>query len=74
MASYKQAIEMKCVECIYDPNAEGTWRQQVSNCDACMCPLWGVRPLPSGEIHHGVFVIPDMVEIRREENQGFKAN
>jgi len=70
MASYKLAIDMKCAECIYDPGSEGTWRQQVKNCNACLCPLWSVRPLPLGEVHHGITVIPNMVEIRREEYQG----
>ena len=34
----------KCVECIYDPDALGTWREQVLNCSNSECPLFDVRP------------------------------
>lgn len=45
--SYKQAVERKCKECIYDPiGGNGTWRKQVENCTSYSCPLYEVRPLP----------------------------
>ena len=39
------AITAKCKDCIHDPAAAGTWREQVSVCTATDCPLWGFRPL-----------------------------
>lgn len=41
-----QAIAAKCRECIHDPMAAGTWREQVAVCGCTDCPLWGYRPLP----------------------------
>ena len=37
-------IDAFCVECIYDPYSEGTWRKQVADCTAKRCPLYTVRP------------------------------
>jgi len=37
-------IDAFCVECIYDPYSEGTWRNQVADCTAKRCPLYTVRP------------------------------
>lgn len=45
MASLKKAIEEKCKDCTYDPEAPGTWREQVEACSVKTCPLWEVRPL-----------------------------
>jgi len=42
-----QAIAAKCRECIHDPRASGTWREQVATCHCTDCPLWRFRPLPS---------------------------
>ena len=42
--SMRWAIDLKCKDCIYDPLAGGTWRQQVEECTAKDCPLWGLRP------------------------------
>ncbi len=44
-------INAKCVECIYDPYQEGTWRKQVENCASPACPLYSVRPKPKGGKH-----------------------
>ena len=41
-----QAIAAKCRECIHDPNASGTWREQVATCGCTDCPLWRYRALP----------------------------
>lgn len=41
-----QAIAAYCRECIYDPQAAGTWREQVAACACTDCPLWRYRPLP----------------------------
>ena len=40
-----QAIAAKCRECIHDPGAVGTWREQVATCHCSGCPLWRFRPL-----------------------------
>jgi hypothetical protein len=45
MASLKKCIEEKCKDCIYDPLAGGTWREQVESCRSTKCPLWAVRPI-----------------------------
>ena len=39
----QQAIEAKCKDCIYDPCVEGTWRQQVEQCELTDCALWPYR-------------------------------
>lgn len=36
-------IDAKCVECIYDPHSDGTWRNQVVNCTCSSCPLFEIR-------------------------------
>jgi len=40
------AIAGKCKDCIHDPAAAGTWREQVAVCSAIDCPLWRFRALP----------------------------
>jgi hypothetical protein len=42
-----RAIAAMCKQCVYDPRAAGTWRQQVAICSSIDCPLWRFRPLPS---------------------------
>ncbi len=42
--SLRKRIDEKCKDCIYDPTAPGTWRQQVFLCSANSCPLWRVEP------------------------------
>lgn len=69
MASYKQSVNMKCAECIYDPCGHGTWRQQVEACTDSSCPLYGVRPLADGKTHTDTFVVPNIVEMRRVETR-----
>jgi hypothetical protein len=43
--SRQKAINEKCRDCIYDPLAGGTWRQQVENCTIQTCSLWPYRPV-----------------------------
>ena len=43
-AGLRPKIDAFCVECIYDPYSEGTWRKQVTDCTAPSCPLFTVRP------------------------------
>jgi hypothetical protein len=40
----RECINAKCKSCIYDPEAAGTWRQQVTICSVTECPLYPVRP------------------------------
>ena len=41
-------INAKCIECIYEENGGGgSWREQVGDCTAPLCPLYPVRPMPS---------------------------
>lgn len=42
--SLRDAIDAKCKDCIYDSNADGTWRDQVEACTSGNCPLYDVRP------------------------------
>lgn len=44
--SLRKAINDMCSACIYDPEAEGTWRQQVGDCTSKGCPLYPYRPQP----------------------------
>lgn len=44
--SRKAAIEQHCRDCIFDPNASGTWREQVGNCTSINCSLRPFRPTP----------------------------
>ena len=48
--SLRKRIDEKCKDCIYDPTAPGTWRQQVFLCSANSCPLWRVRAKPTSPI------------------------
>jgi hypothetical protein len=42
------AIAAYCKQCIRDPAAAGTWREQVAACPAVDCPLWRFRPVQDG--------------------------
>jgi len=44
--SLRQAINMKCKDCIYDPELPFGWKQQVSQCELTDCSLWPHRPRP----------------------------
>lgn len=47
-ATRNAAIAAKCRDCIFDTEAAGTWRQQVTVCKATDCALWPFRPLAEG--------------------------
>jgi len=42
--SRQKAIDNHCKNCIYDPYAGGTWRQQVEECTVTDCALYKYRP------------------------------
>ena len=44
--SLRQAINMKCKDCIYDAELPFGWKQQVSQCELTDCSLWEHRPMP----------------------------
>ena len=48
--SLRKPVDEKCKDCIYDPTAPGTWRQQVFLCSANSCPLWDKRAKPTSPI------------------------
>ena len=42
--SLRRAIDGKCRECLFSPDAPGRWREQIERCTAPDCPLYAVRP------------------------------
>ncbi len=44
--SMRKAIDEKCKDCIYDPEVEGGWKQQVWACELQACALWPHRTKP----------------------------
>lgn len=42
------AIAAYCRQCIHDPAAFGTWREQAAACPSTDCPLWRFRPIQDG--------------------------
>lgn len=42
----RAALNAKCRDCIHDPLAGGTWREQVAQCSAVDCSIWPLRPAP----------------------------
>jgi hypothetical protein len=47
------AIAAKCKDCIYDREAPGNWRQQVTGCTISSCALWPYRPKSTGKLVSG---------------------
>lgn len=41
---YASKVAAKCFDCIYDPENDGNWRQQVTACSVVTCALYEVRP------------------------------
>jgi hypothetical protein len=54
MANLRSAIDAHCRNCIHDPEAPGTWRQQVAACASANCALFRARPVPRNCASHGV--------------------
>jgi len=44
--SYKEAIKLKCINCIYDSSLRESPLTQVRKCIDDTCALYHVRPLP----------------------------
>jgi hypothetical protein len=49
--SRSKALNEMCKSCIYDKKADGTWREQVENCETSSCPLWQHRPMTTATIN-----------------------
>ena len=43
--SWRNAVNEKCKDCIYDEYGEGTWKAQVEACSMPDCPLYTIRPV-----------------------------
>jgi len=54
MASFRKRINQNCKDCIYDPYAPGTWRQQVTLCSVKSCAFHDVRPKTTSAIPKSV--------------------
>ena len=46
-AGLRGKVDAICVECVYDPCEDGTWRLQVANCACKSCPLYTSSPKPT---------------------------
>ena len=44
-----RAVDLNCKNCIYDPLAGGTWREQVERCTVKTCAMFFFRPTSSGK-------------------------
>ena len=52
--SLRKCVNDNCRPCIYDPQAAGTWRQQVTLCAVKNCALYPVRPMTKAPIPESV--------------------
>ena len=52
--SLRKCIDEHCRCCVYDSQAAGTWRQQVSLCSVTGCALYPVRPITKVPIPESV--------------------
>ncbi len=41
------AIAAKCRDCIFDPMAKGSWKEQIADCASSPCALHPFRPVPA---------------------------
>jgi len=64
----QKAIDMKCQECIFDPEVEGTWRMQVEQCELTACALHPYRPVSRSKTSCEADSVP--VQLHYEGNHG----
>ena len=66
--SLRKRINQNCKDCIYDPYAAGTWRQQVTLCSVKTCEFHDVRPKTSYPIPNSVltFYGVNLTSLERE--------
>ena len=60
-----KAITKHCFDCIYDPKAAGTNRQQVTLCSVYSCPLYPFRPTTKSLIPESVLDYYDVTGAER---------
>jgi len=46
-AGLRGKINANCIDCVYDPLEQGSWRNQVENCSGFSCQLYTIRPTTS---------------------------
>ena len=46
----RKCVNDMCISCVYDQEAAGTWRQQVTLCSVKGCALFPVRPVTKAPI------------------------
>ena len=46
----RKCINDMCISCIYDQEAAGTWRQQITLCTVLGCALYPRRPMTKAPI------------------------
>lgn len=54
MKGLRKPINDYCKSCIYDDQAAGNWRQQVTLCSVKTCSLYEVRPKSGSAIPENV--------------------
>lgn len=52
--SLRKCVNDNCKSCIYDPEAAGSWRQQVTLCSVTGCALYPARPITKAPILESV--------------------
>lgn len=62
----KEAIRLKCKDCIYDPYWVGTYLQQIAACCSANCALHPHRPLPRQCRKNGEIDPAALAEVRRK--------
>lgn len=66
MPTHKECIDEYCKGHCYDPDAAGTWREQVAvNCSPT-CPFYDVRPVPRHCLIDGKIDIAAVGDIARK--------
>ena len=74
--SLRKCVNDNCKSCIYDPEAAGTWRQQVTLCPVTSCALYRVRPATKAPIpesvlkYYGVTQAPTAIFGSRRPREG----
>lgn len=71
--SYSAAVAAFCRSCIYDPEARGTWREQVAACADGRCPLHQLRPVPRACRKDGLLVPSCIASVRDKIEGGQRA-
>jgi hypothetical protein len=65
--SLRKCINDHCKCCIYDPDAAGTWRQQVTLCSVTLCPLYPARPTTKAPIPESALNYYDVTGAERAQ-------